>query len=122
MRWAWVVFWGISGVGMLLSAFFVDWFVIDFTFFKLNLGWFAVLYSGLHVWRNAMLQREIELTARELHDFGERLSRVTPLILDRAREGVRPKAIAAELQEQHGIPELVGLKYMVALSKVPAEK
>jgi len=103
---------------MLLSAFFVEWFAIDFTFFRLNLGWFAVLYSALHVWRNLTLQREMALTDRELHDYGERLSAVTPLILDRAAQGVRPRAIAAELVGQHGIPELVSLKYMVALSKV----
>lgn len=118
MRWAWVIFWGIAGLGMVASELAVEWFVIDFTFFKLNLGWFAVLYSALYLWRNVMLKREMALTDRELHDFGERLSEVTPLILKRAQEGKRPREIAAEMQERHGIPEVVGLKYMVVLSRV----
>ncbi len=118
MRWAWVIFWGIAGIGMIVSGFFVDWFVVDFTFFKMNLGWFAALYGALSVWRNVGLQQEMALTDRELHDYGERLSQATPLILQRAKEGVRPRVIARELEERFGIPEVVGLKYMVVLSRV----
>ncbi len=117
MRWTWLIFWGVAGIAMLLSSFFVPWFDIDFTFFKLNLGWFALVYAALLLVRNLFLKQELELTPRELHDFGDTLSEVTPSILELAENGARPKEIAARLKSSHGLPELVSLKYMVALSK-----
>jgi hypothetical protein len=117
LRWTWLIFWGVAGVGMLASSFFVSWFDIDFTYFKLNLGWFALVYAGLLVMRNVLVKQQIEMTPRELHDWGEILAKVTPRILDLAENGSRPKEIAAELKVSDKIPELVSLKYMVALSK-----
>ena len=102
---------------MLVSSFVVNWFDIDFTYFKLNLGWFALVYTGLLAVRNVLVKQQIEMTPRELHDWGETLARVTPQILELAEEGSRPKVIAAKLKAADGIPELVSLKYMVALSK-----
>lgn len=102
---------------MLASSFFVTWFDIDFTYFKLNLGWFALVYAGLLVVRNVLVKQQIEMTPRELHDWGETLAKVTPRILDLAENGSRPKEIAAELKVSDKIPELISLKYMVALSK-----
>lgn len=117
MRWTWLIFWGVAGVAMLISSFWLPWFDIDFTWFKLNLGWFAITYSGLLVLRNLFLQQEIDLTTRELHDWGEILSTVTPIIISGAENGLRPKEIAAGLQKSHKIPPLVSLKYMVAVAK-----
>ncbi len=117
MRWTWLIFWGVAGIGMLASSFFVSWFDIDFTYFKLNLGWFALVYAGLLIMRNILMKQQIEMTPRELHDWGELLASVTPRILDLAEQGSRPKEIAAELKVSHKIPELVALKYMIALSK-----
>jgi len=110
-------FWAVAGVAMLISSFWVDWFAIDFTYFKLNLGWFAIVYAGLLVLRNLFLKRELELTPRELHDWGEVLARVTPTILEKAEEGLRPRDIARLLKEKHQVPELVSLKFMVALAR-----
>lgn len=107
---------------MLLSSFWVNWFDIDFTYFKLNLGWFAVVYSGLLVWRNIIMKGQIELSPRELHDWGDRLSQVTPQILSMAEQGNRPREIAAQLLAQQGIPELVSLKYMVVLANVKKQQ
>ena len=117
MRWTWLAFWGVAGLAMLISSFWLPWFDIDFTWFKLNLGWFAIVYSGLLVMRNLFLKQELELTPRELHDWGETLSDVTPIIIAGAQDGLRTKVIAARLQKSHKIPPLVSLKYMVALSK-----
>jgi len=103
---------------MLLSSFLVDWFDIDFTYFKLNLGWFAVIYSALLLWKNIYTRMELDLTPRELHDWGDRLSLATPEILERAEQGQRPREIAQELLAKHGIPEIVSLKYMVVLARV----
>jgi len=102
---------------MLLSSLWVEWFDIDFTYFKLNLGWFALVYSGLLVLRNLFIREELELTPRELHDFGAVLAEVTPVIMESAGDGVRPRDIADKLEKDRGIPKLVSLKYMVALSK-----
>lgn len=117
MRWTWLIFWAVAGVAMLLSSFVVNWFEIDFTFFKLNLGFFALIYAGLLAVRNVLMKQQIEMTGRELHDWGDKLSQVTPKIIELAGNGSRPKEIAAHLKAQAGIPELVSLKYMVALSK-----
>lgn len=117
MRWTWLIFWGVAGIGMLASSFVVNWFDIDFTYFKLNLGWFALVYAGLLAMRNVLVKQQIEMTPRELHDWGETLTRVTPNILELAEAGQRPKVIAAQLKSSDGIPELVSLKYMIALSK-----
>lgn len=117
MRWNWLIFWGAAGLAMLVSSFWVNWFDIDFTWFKLNLGWFALTYSGLLVVRNIQLQKHMLLTQRELHDWGEILSKVTPIIIQKVEEGLRTRQIAANLVKSHGIPEFVSLKYMVALGK-----
>ncbi len=117
MRWTWLVFWAVAGVAMLLSSFVVNWFEIDFTFFKLNLGFFALVYAGLLALRNVLMKQQIEMTGRELHDWGDKLAQATPNIIELAGNGSRPKEIAALLKADRGIPELVSLKYMVALSK-----
>lgn len=117
MRWTWLIFWGIAGIGMLISQFWLDWFVVDFTYFRLNVGWFAVVYSGLLAYRNVLVKEELQLTPRELHDWGETLSRITPTILELARDGVGPKDIASQLEKSDGVPTLVSLKYMVAVSQ-----
>ena len=117
MRWNWIIFWGAAGVGMLVSGFWLDWFVVNLTLFRINIGWLACLYASLLTYRNVRLQTEIRMTERELHDWGERLAEATPRILDLAEQGKRPRDIAALLCKEQGIPELVSLKYMVALSR-----
>jgi hypothetical protein len=117
LRWAWLGFWGAAGLAMLLSSFWVEWFDIDFTWFKLNLGWFALVYSGLLVLRNLFIKEELHLTPRELHDWGAVLAEVTPYIMESAGDGVRTGEIADRLEKDRGLPRLVSLKYMIALSK-----
>lgn len=101
---------------MLLSSFWLNWFVVDFTYFKLNVGWFAVVYAGLLAYRNLMIKEQIQLTSRELHDWGEVLTRSTPFILEQARLGVRPRDIASKLEKRESLPPVVSLKYMAALT------
>ena len=117
MRWKWLTFWGMAGIAMLLASFWDPWFDVDFTWFKVNVGWFAVTYSGLLVIRNLQLRSHLMMTPRELYDYGERLSGVTPEILDMAEEGLRPREIAEKLEGRYGLPPLISLKYMIALSK-----
>lgn len=117
MRWNWMVFWGVAGIAMLVSSFWVEWFVVDLTLFKVNVGWFATVYASLLLIINVQLKKEIALTPRELHDWGETLAEVTPLIIEQAEAGKRPKQIAASLEAERKIPAIVSLKYMVALSK-----
>lgn len=102
---------------MSVSQLWTTWFTIDFTFFRLNLGWIALLYSALLVYLNLRLRQEMQLTQRELHDWGEVLSSVTPQILELAEQGMRTKEIARRLEKEHSLPQLVSLKYMVALSR-----
>jgi hypothetical protein len=101
---------------MLISSFWLNWFVVDFTYFKLNVGWFAVVYAGLLAYRNLMIKEHIQLTSRELHDWGDVLTRSTPFILEQARRGVRPRDIASKLETQESLPPVVSLKYMAALT------
>jgi len=116
-KWAWVVFWSVAGVGMLVAGFWVNWFTIDYTYFTFNLGWFALIYALLAGLGNVMTVRAMMLTDRELHDWGDKLVEVTPTILAMANEGRRPRDIAAALEMKAGIPEVISLKYMVALSR-----
>ena len=117
MRWNWMVFWGVAGIAMLVSSFWVNWFVVDLTLFKVNVGWFATVYASLLLIINVQLKKEIAMTPRELHDWGQTLSEVTPFIIEQAEAGKRPKQIAALLEAERKIPPIVSLKYMVALSK-----
>lgn len=117
MRWKWLTFWGVAGLAMLISSFWVNWFDINFTWFSLNLGWFAMTYSGLLAVRNVQLQKYMVLTQRELHDWGEILSGVTPQIIAGIEEGLTTSQVAEKLVKSHQIPKLVSLKYMVALGK-----
>jgi len=111
-----MVFWGVAGIAMLVSSFWVEWFVVDLTLFKVNVGWFATVYASLLLIINVQLKKEIVMTPRELHDWGETLSAVTPFIIEQAEGGKRPKEIARLLEAEKKIPPLVSLKYMVALS------
>ncbi len=117
MRWNWMAFWGVAGIGMLVSSLWLDWFVVDLTLFKVNVGWFAVVYASLLLIINVQLKKEIAMTPRELHDWGGILSEVTPFIIEQAEAGKRPKQIAALLEADRKIPPIVSLKFMVALSK-----
>jgi len=117
MRWTWTLFWAAAGLAMLVSQLWVRWFVIDFTYFKVNLGWIALVYSGLTAYLNVRLRTEIQLTDRELHDWGDVFIQVTPLIIEMASQGVRPREIAARLEKERSLPPLVSMKYMAALEK-----
>jgi len=112
-----MAFWGVAGIGMLVSSLWLDWFVVDLTLFKVNVGWFAVVYASLLLIINVQLKKEIAMTPRELHDWGGILSEVTPFIIEQAEAGKRPKQIAALLEADRKIPPIVSLKFMVGLSK-----
>jgi hypothetical protein len=117
-KWAWATFWLIAGTGMLVAGIWVEWFNVDFTYFKVNVGWFALVYAALVFTGNVLTLRAMMLTQRELHDWGDALAEATPVILELAEKGDRPREIARELTARYRIPELVSLKYMVALSRV----
>lgn len=101
---------------MLISSFFVNWFQIDFTYFRLNLGWFALVYCGLLIYQAVMTGRAAAFSDRELHDWGETLTDVTPLIVDRLTSGAKAQAVCDELEKSKGIPPLITMKYIVALA------
>lgn len=116
MKRAWSTFWLITGGSMLIAGIWLPWFDVDFTWFKLNVGWFGLVYGVLGLYYNHKLNQTLQLTPREMHDYGDILERVAPKMVDRLRHGAKPKAVALEIQQQEGVPLLITLKFMLALS------
>lgn len=116
MKRAWSTFWLVAGGSMLIAGMWVPWFEIDFTYFKMNVGWFGVVYGMLGLYYNYKLSQTLQLTPRELHDHGQTLTRLAPMIVDRLKRGTKPKALAVEIEKSEGVPVFVTLKFMLALS------
>ncbi len=116
MKRAWSTFWVIAGGSMLIAGIWLPWFDVNFTWFKLNVGWFGLVYGLMGLYYNYKLSQTLQLTPREMHDYGDTLTRVAPKMVDRLRHGAKPKAVAIEIQETEGVPLIVTLKFMLALS------
>jgi hypothetical protein len=104
-----------AGAVMVIAGEWVDWTVVDILGLRFNLGWLAVTYGFLLSLRNAILKPHLAITERELHDFGDKLVELTPRIVEWLEQGERPAVIASRLLASHAIPELVTLKYIIAM-------
>lgn len=77
---------------------------------------FAV-YSALQfiVWRGS--RGRTELTDAEVTRWGPKLEQVTPTILAMYGQRTHVRDIARELEQSHGLPQDVTLRYIVALAR-----
>lgn len=116
MTRGWSTFWVIIGGAMLIIGFWYPWFMVDFGVFKMNIGWFPLLAGIVGTYYGYKMTQSFTLTPRELHDYGQKLTEATPMIVSRLQQGMRPKELATEIEQTQGIPALVTLKFMLALS------
>jgi len=117
VRWGAVIAWGTAGAALLVAGLGVSWLSIPLGGIRFNPGWVALVYAAVLLARNLLLRPHLDLTQRELHDWGEALGAETVRILSLHRQG-RPAADIADLLERdRGLPREVSLKYMIALAR-----
>lgn len=117
MRWGVVIFWGLGGALSLLSSLWVDWFEVYLAGFEFNLGWPALAYAAILTMRNVALKPQLEMTPRELHDWGAVLEEETGRIVELYGAGTSTQEIAERLHEARGLPREVTLKYIIAVAR-----
>jgi len=117
MRWGVVVFWGLVGVLALLSSLLVDWFEVYLGGFRFNLGWPALVYAAILTARNVVLKPKLDLSQRELHDWGAVLEEETGRIVELYGAGTSTSEIADRLHASRGVPREVTLKYIIAVAR-----
>ncbi len=117
MRWGVVIFWGLLGAGALGSSIWVDWFEVYLGGLEFNLGWPALVYAGILTARNLVLKPQLELTPRDLHDWGQVLEEETGRIVELYGAGTSTKDIADRLHASRGVPREVTLKYIIAVAR-----
>ncbi|MFH1530010.1 MAG: hypothetical protein ABIK09_04640 [Pseudomonadota bacterium] len=105
------------GAGALLSSLWVNWFEVYLGGFEFNLGWPALIYAGILSARNVVLRPQLQLTPRELHDWGKVLEEETGRIVDLYGAGTSTREIAERLHALRGIPLEVTLKYIIAVAR-----
>lgn len=122
LRWSGVIFWGALGLTALVSSIWVDWFIVELAFIRFNLGWPALAYAGVILARNLTIRPHLQITQRELHDFGDKLVAATPEIVNLLGKGISTKDVAERMESNRGIPRLLTLKYIIALGNHQKKK
>ena len=117
MRWGVVIFWGLLGAGALLSGLRFNWFEVHLGGFEFNLGWPALVYAAILIARNVVLKPQLDLSPRDLHDWGKVLEEETGRIVELYDSGVSTKEIADQLLASRGMPAEVTLKYIIAVAR-----
>ena len=117
MRWGVVIFWGLLGAGALGSSIWVDWFEVYLGGLEFNLGWPALVYAAILIARNVVLKPQLDLSPRDLHDWGKVLEEETGRIVELYDSGVSTKEIADQLLASRGMPAEVTLKYIIAVAR-----
>jgi len=105
------------GAAALLSSVAVDWFEVYLGGFRFNIGWPALVYAAILTARNVVLGPKLELTSRELHDWGAVLEEETGRIVDLFGAGTSTSEIAEQLRASRGVPREVTLKYIIAVAR-----
>ena len=110
-----------TGIAVVMGLF--DTLVLPF--FRVSVGdWFVLplwipfaLYGGLQYFIWAQTERGLDLTDAELQRWGPQLEEVTPTIVEALKEERSVRDIATDLEEAHGIPSHITLRYVVHLGR-----
>ncbi|MEE2780307.1 MAG: hypothetical protein VYE15_07280 [Myxococcota bacterium] len=94
-------------------------------FFRVDLlGWFVLplwipcaIYAGLQYFIWAQTEAGLTLGDAELEEWGEMLEKLTPEIMEALKRGDAVATIADSVQEDHGVPNHITLRYVVALGR-----
>lgn len=102
---------------LLAAVALTVWSVVDWSLFKPVLAALAAIYAVLLLVKERIVQHRVDLSPDELEAFGERLSAVTPLIVEELGKGRHVSVIARQVKKEHDVPEDVTLRYIIALGR-----
>ncbi|MGM0576608.1 MAG: hypothetical protein ACQEXJ_12835 [Myxococcota bacterium] len=77
----------------------------------------AAIYAVLQLWIWNNTREKLELTDEEVEEWGPKLEEATPDILEQWEAHTPAKDIAERVEQRHGIPPQVTLRYMIALGR-----
>ena len=79
------------------------------------LGIPLLLYGIVLIVQDRMVRGKVELSEKDIQQWGERLSAGTPEMLELLEAGETPLFVARTLEEGRGIPQEITLRYIIAL-------
>ena len=85
--------------------------------FEMPLWILCAIFGVLQLYLWFATQRRLVLSDAEVSQWGPQLEAVTPIILEQARAKRPVREIATALEESHGIPVDVTLRYIIALGQ-----
>jgi len=107
-----------AAIGMAAcDIFYKPWFSIDLTVFRLPIWILVFPYGALNIIYHYMEKRACRLSDEEIIEWGRKLEDAVPEIIDLIGQKVSIKEIAARMETTRGIPQLITLKYIIALGK-----
>ncbi len=119
--------WGVISLAMALvmlatDTFYRPVFVIKLTgSFSLHIWILFAVFGGLQLLLWRATRNSLTLSDAEVTQWGARLEAATPAILEQAKARTPVRDIAAAVEEAHGIPVDVTLRYIIALGHQAVE-
>ena len=93
--------------------------------FRFSMGGFTIplwvllcVYGAIQLWAWNMTERGAVLSDEEVAKWGELLTEVTPSLISALESGTPVSEVAAKLEEEHGLPVHVTLRYVIALGQM----
>jgi len=77
----------------------------------------SAIYGALQVYIWQATQRHVPLTDAEINQWGGKLEEATPKILELFQEHTKVGQIALSVEESHGIPPEITIRYIIALGQ-----
>lgn len=90
--------------------------------FSMPLWILCAIFGVLQLYLWFATQRRLFLSDAEVSQWGGQLESATPTILELARNQTPVRDIAASVEESHGIPVDVTLRYIIALGQSDADQ
>jgi hypothetical protein len=93
--------------------------------FRFSMGGFTIplwvllcVYGAIQLWAWNMTERGAVLSDEEVAKWGELLTEITPSLISALESGTPVSEVAAKLEEEHGLPVHVTLRYVIALGQM----
>ena len=92
-----------------------NWFTIWVFGFPLSVSALALILGGAYLYYDRQIAKNLRLTEDEILRFSSKLQEATPDILKMIQDKVPVREIAKQIESVHAIPELVTLKFIIAM-------
>ena len=102
----------------LYDSFFTPIFRFTLAGFTVPIWSLLGLYALLQLWSWRATERGAVLSDAEVSQWGAALTDVTPLLMEALEAGRPVSEVAQELEQEHGLPIDVTLRYVIALGQV----